>query len=213
MVHETSVNRSFVRLFAVLFALVAIAVTIGIFFSKHEEADCPNITANRSLQLSGAEMSRFFQVPPSKASIFVAAINSTDQKTGKEGTLLWEEENPTGNNMHLGEGRAHIVVEERGFYLVFAQATFKVPNQNRESLMLRVDVQHPESVDQFSAVFTTHCGSQSCGGGESDVVLNKPILLWLEPSNNLTVVTRPWQLVDYGTRPISTFLTVFKYSD
>lgn len=115
--------------------------------------------------------------------------------------------------MHLDEGGTQIVVEEKGFYLVFAQATFKVPNQHSESLMLRVDVQHPERIDEFSAVFTTHCATQTSGSGESDVVLNKPILLWLEPKNNLTVVTRPWKLVDYERRPTSTFLTVFKYSD
>ncbi|KAJ8285745.1 hypothetical protein GJAV_G00030440 [Gymnothorax javanicus] len=115
--------------------------------------------------------------------------------------------------MHLGEEGTQIVVEERGLYLVFVQATFKVQNQKRENFMLRIDVQHLERVDQFSAIFITHCGTQNCGGVESDVVLNKPILLWLEPRNNLTVVTRPWQLIDYEKHPTSTFLTIFKYSD
>ncbi|XP_061117729.1 uncharacterized protein LOC133141260 [Conger conger] len=206
MVHETFMNRA--RLFVVVFTLLAIVVATGIFFSKHEEPACPN--PNRCVELTGAELSNFFQVPNSTASIFLAAINSTG--TGnKKGTLLWEEENVYPNNMHLDKGRTKIVVEKRGFYLVFVQATFKVPSQHRESLMLRVDVQHPEHPehpDQFSASFLTHCGS-----GESDVILNKPILLWLEPRNNLTVVTSPPKLVDYGRRPTSTFLTVVKYSD
>lgn len=195
-------------MFVVVFALVAVAATIGIFFSKCEEAGC------RRLQLSGKELSEFFHVPPSKASIFLTAIKPTIkptyENTRQEAPLVWDEEYPFRNNMQLSEGGTQIMVVEKGFYLVFAQATFKVPNlgETRENLMLRVDVQHPEQTDQFSAVFATHCGSE-----ESDVVLNKPILLWLEPRNNLTVVTRPWQLVDYEKQPTSTFLTVFKYSD
>ncbi|KAG5840769.1 hypothetical protein ANANG_G00192180 [Anguilla anguilla] len=207
MVHDTFVNR--VRVFVVVFALVAVAATIGIFFSKREEAGC------RRLELSGANLSKFFQVPSSKASIFLTAIYPTYKNTGQEAPLVWDEEYHFRNNMQLSEEGTQIMVVEKGFYLVFAQATFKVPNlgETRENLMLRVDVQHPEQTDQYSAVFATHCGTQSCGSGESDVVLNKPILLWLEPRNNLTVVTRPWQLVDYAKQPASTFLTVFKYSD
>ncbi|KAJ8388761.1 hypothetical protein AAFF_G00129940 [Aldrovandia affinis] len=174
---------------------------------------CPSVSTSRSLQLSGAEMSKFFQFPPSKASIFLAAMNSTYQGTEKEGTLLWEKEHLFQRNVSLGEDGTQILVKEQGYYLVFAQATFKVPNQSSKDLMLRVDVQYNESSEQFSAIFRTHYGKQSYDGGESDVVLSKPILLWLVPGDRLAVVTHPWQLVEYEKHPISTFLTVFKYSD
>ncbi|KAG9354621.1 hypothetical protein JZ751_001334 [Albula glossodonta] len=159
---------------------------------------------------AGAEMSKLFQFPSSKASMFLAAYNSTPEN-GKVGVILWREESGLERNMSLSKNGAQIRVNDQGFYLVFVQASFRVPNVNRENLWLKLVVHYPESHNQYSAVFTTHVGTQS--SDEIDVVLNKPVLVWLRPGNYLTVLTHPFDLVERESNPSSTFLTVFKYSD
>ncbi|KAJ8263330.1 hypothetical protein COCON_G00157870 [Conger conger] len=221
MVHETFMNRA--RLFVVVFTLLAIVVATGIFFSKHEEPACPN--PNRSVELTGAELSNFFQVPNSTASIFLAAINSTG--TGnKKGTLLWEEENVYPNNMHLDKGRTKIVVEKRGFYLVFVQATFKVPSQHRESLMLRVDVQHPEHPEHpdhdcgiFFLFLQTH-SSLDCKHNKNDLEHSTSAHYQPEiesrPNAHLTALNCSMQNTEYlewETRKGDAHLHMFNYSN
>ncbi|XP_036381791.1 uncharacterized protein si:dkey-220k22.3 [Megalops cyprinoides] len=212
MVHETTVNRA--QLLVTGMALAAVVLTIGMFLSK-KDCGCHNSCTNRSRELNDTTMSAFFRAPVSKASMFLSAYkNENDEHQSSEGSLMWtsDPENPS-EGLSLSPNRTWISVKERGLYLLFVQATFKVTTTTTTNLMLRVDVQYEERTDMFSAIFKTYCGSQACVEEQSDVVLSKPILLRMHPGDNLTVVTSHRELVDYTRYPIPTFLTLFKYSD
>ncbi|KAG7480534.1 hypothetical protein MATL_G00057270 [Megalops atlanticus] len=216
MVHGESgtVNRA--QLLVTGMALAAVVLTIGMFLSKQKDCDCHNPCTNRSRELNDSTMSALFRAPVFKPSMFLSAYkNENDEHQSNEGSLMWtsDPENPN-EGLSLCPNGTWISVKERGLYLLFVQATFKVTSTTTTTnLMLRVDVQYEERTDMFSAIFKTFCGSQACEEEQSDVVLSKPILLRMHPGDNLTVVTSHRELVDYTRYPISTFLTLFKYSD
>lgn len=118
----------------------------------------------------------------------------------------------------LEKGGRWIRVDEAGLYLLFVQAVYELnaaappggPRNGPVTLEFRVLLKYLEQdVVQFSSVFDTHCW----GLKQADVTLSQSVLLQVEAGDRIAVNASHRHLMDYHSNPLSSFLTLLKYSD
>ncbi|KAG7476787.1 hypothetical protein MATL_G00086530 [Megalops atlanticus] len=213
MKQDVSVTRLRLLLVGLALALVAVGGFLIGIFSAIKCGVKPG--GPRAQLLNGTTMANIFRFQGSKACMFLAADGSRDEGMGQ---VQWVEEHPYPRNALLEENGRWIRVNESGSYLVFVQAVYKLNGCVSTQLGIKTVVKYAERTEEFSSIFETWRGTGGpCGEGEkgeeADVVLSHPVLLWMEKEDRLTVNATHRELMDYETRPISSFLTLFKYSD
>ncbi|XP_035246985.1 uncharacterized protein si:dkey-220k22.3 isoform X1 [Anguilla rostrata] len=219
---RTDISITRVRLVLVGMALVFATVAgflIGVFselkWRDKPDGSHPNATRTRGiLPLNVTRLADFFQSSSSKASMFLKANDSREQTMGQ---VQWEEVQHSQGAALEGGGR-WIRVDEAGLYLLFVQAVYKlnpaaVPAGVRAgavTLEFQVLLEYREQdVVQMSSVFDTHCW----GLKETDVTLSQAVLLQVAAGDRIAVNASHRHLMDYHAKPLSSFLTLLKYSN
>ncbi|XP_010863793.1 uncharacterized protein si:dkey-220k22.3 [Esox lucius] len=142
-----------------------------------------------------------------KTTCFLKAIDS-EQKSTEIGELEWEERER--DPFSLTKNRTHIKVTKAGWYLVFVQATFKLPpGNNTKNLRLQLNFCYPERIDQLASAFDTRQLLKE----EQDAHLSFPVIVQMKEGNGLSVLANHRDLIDYELKPMSTFITIIRLSD
>ncbi|KAJ7988133.1 hypothetical protein DPEC_G00320460 [Dallia pectoralis] len=145
--------------------------------------------------------------PPSNSTCFLKAVDS-ERKTTEIGELAWEESHIA--TFLLTKNRTHIEVTRAGWYLVFVQATFKLPQgNNTKNLRLQLNFGYPERTDQLASAFDT----RQLLHEEQDAHLSFSVVVQMERGNELSILASHRDLIDYEWKPVSTFITVIRWSD
>ncbi|KAJ8286426.1 hypothetical protein GJAV_G00039140 [Gymnothorax javanicus] len=218
---DSSVTRAPLVLAGIsLVVAFALGFLIGVFseLKCREVPDRPNTTCTNAnwtiLPLNVTSLAEFFHVPSSRSSMFLKASHS-DEKT--VGHVHWLEVHDSQNAVLEEEGR-WIRLEKAGQYLLFVQAVYQLNStasagdsqECRDTLELRVLRQYGKGdEEQVSSTFHTLC----CGPGGKDITLSHPVLLQAQPGNRISVNASHRHLMDYYSHPISSFLTLLRYSD
>lgn len=141
---------------------------------------------------------------------FPTASRPSKQTKQIFGELEWEEEGKEMGSMFLTKNRTHIQVTVAGLYVVFVQATFKLPAGNdTRDLRLQLDFTYQERTDQFASAFDTRQLLEE----EQDAPLSFSVLVWVGLENRLSVLASHRALIDYERRPVSTCITIIRCSD
>ncbi|KAJ8260977.1 hypothetical protein COCON_G00167000 [Conger conger] len=212
---ELSVTRVRLVLVGMALALAAAAgFLIGVF---SELKGRPHLNTPRPqgiVPLNVTELAGLFS--SSKASMILKATACKEQTMGQIRWASVHNSQPAA----LVEDERWIRVHESGLYLLFFQAVYQLsaaaagPGNGTLALefrvLLRCQEQEPrQSTVEFSSAFHTHCW----GSREADVTLSQSVLLQAEAGDHIAVNASHRHLMDYHANPLSSFLTLLKFSD
>ncbi|KAL0965131.1 hypothetical protein UPYG_G00277200 [Umbra pygmaea] len=160
-----------------------------------------------SIFLCPTDFSRFLS---SNSSLFLKVHNSIQTSPEMLAELEWMEDWNRGS-IYLTEDKKHIQVNKAGSYLVYVQATFKLPcGNNTRDLRLQLNFHYPERTDQLAGAFDSR---QLLLEEQQDAQLSFSVLVQMEVGNRLSVLARHRDLIDYDLKPVSTFLTIIRCSE
>lgn len=131
--------------------------------------------------------------------------------TTTEGRLLWESEWRVTGQIFLDETETWITVKERGVYLIFIQVTYNLEkdgNNTTVDINFIVDFNFTDGKQQFDAAFDTRQVNS-----KQDAHLTSLLLIEMEAGEKISVLALPKETIDLTSRPLSSFITIVRYSD
>ncbi|XDV20758.1 hypothetical protein PO909_026020 [Leuciscus waleckii] len=162
-----------------------------------------------TVNVSAIESMFRHQVSRGKWLLKVQACNHIDNRLVWDDE--WEDHRNNGESI-LDHNKTWIVIREKGVYLVYIQVNFALPQKNSTytvDLKLLVDLNY-EQPEMFSATHDTQVVNANTS---QDAKLNTFHLIYMQSTSQLSVRVFPSDLVNYETRPFSTFITIIKWAD
>ncbi|XP_041916488.1 uncharacterized protein LOC121680966 [Alosa sapidissima] len=201
-------STSKICLIAVALVLIACNVVCIAWFlvSKAQSSIHPTKEYMYVLKLSPESMPSVLGNISSKAHCFLK-VSKDDSYTAQLGPVKWDQEsNPRG--MSLDANGKDIIVNDGGYYIVFAQAVFMGGNYTGEGSSLRLQLDtNDDTGHQFAVVWDEREVKH-----EQMLRLSFLVLVELRGKQYIRVQARHRNSFIYNT-PISTFLTVIRYAN
>ncbi|XP_062410531.1 uncharacterized protein LOC134101011 [Sardina pilchardus] len=161
------------------------------------------------VQLTPDDMPRVLRTISSKAHCFLK-VSKSDNYTADLGLVKWDEESrPRG--LSLDPNGTHIIVNDGGYYVVFAQAVFTWTSYTGEGNAPRLQL---DTSDDTGSQFVVAWDEREVKErGENKMArLSFLVVVELKGRQNISVRARHRNNFNYDT-PVSTFLTVIRYAD
>ncbi|KAA0717102.1 hypothetical protein E1301_Tti014435 [Triplophysa tibetana] len=135
----------------------------------------------------------------------------------KDSRLIWEEEWAEIGNKNeriLDHTNMWMVIREKGVYLLYIQANFKLKYSEERKLLVDFDYSNGTNAQHDAQIFAAAHDTQVVNSSEvQDAKLNTFLKMDLNSGSRLSVRAFPSDAVTTAARPFSTFITLIKWAD
>ncbi|XP_056601554.1 uncharacterized protein si:dkey-220k22.3 [Triplophysa dalaica] len=135
----------------------------------------------------------------------------------KDGRLIWEDEwaeNRNKSERILDHTNMWMVIREKGVYLLYIQANFKLKYSEERKLLVDFEYSNGTHTQDDAQIFAAAHDTQVVNSSEvQDAKLNTFLKMDLNSGSRLSVRAFPSDAVTTAARPFSTFITLIKWAD